>query len=173
MLCEMCKKVKATVRYTEVVNNKIIKMNLCEECAKKKGVTIQAPFTIADLLAGLADLGLRGAEDVKKVCPGCDLSYMEFRKVGRLGCARCYTAFEKNLRGLLETIHKSSRHVGKVPSVAREEVDALAMIGDLEERLSSAIGKEEFEKAAVIRDKIQSLKKTVKTKGRVAKKRPD
>ena len=119
----MCKKNEATVRYTEVVNKKIIKMNLCEECAKKKGVTIQAPFTIADLLSGLADFGLRAEEDLKKTCPGCGLSYIDFRKTGRLGCDSCYRAFEKSLRGLLETIHRSTTHVGKVPSLSCAEVD--------------------------------------------------
>ena len=88
MICEICKKKEATVQYTEVVDNKIIKMNLCEECAKKKGVTIKAPFTISDLLAGLADLSLRAEEDVKSTCPGCGLSYIDFRKTGRLCCHR-------------------------------------------------------------------------------------
>jgi protein arginine kinase activator len=164
MLCEMCKKSKATVRYTEVVDNKIVKMNLCEECAKKKGVSIQSPFTIADLLAGLADLGLREAEDGKKTCLGCGLSYKEFRKTGRLGCARCYEAFEKNLKGLLETIHKSTKHVGKVPTHLREKTDVLRKIRELEQQLSAVVEKEEFEQAAAIRDKIQAMKQAASAK---------
>jgi protein arginine kinase activator len=153
-----------------VVNKKIIKMNLCEECAKKKGVTIQTPFTIADLLSGLADLGLRAEEDLKKTCPGCGLSYIDFRKTGRLGCDNCYTAFEKSLQGLLETIHRSATHVGKVPSHTRVEVDDLAMLKSLEAQLCAAVEKEEFEKAATIRDKLQALKKDVRNGGRAVKK---
>jgi protein arginine kinase activator len=169
MNCEMCKKNEATVRYTEVVNKKIIKMNLCEECAKKKGVTIQSPFTIADLLSGLADLGLRAEEDLEKVCPGCGLSYIDFRKTGRLGCDSCYKAFEKSLQGLLETIHKGTTHVGKVPSRARMEINELTMLKDLEAKLCAAVEKEEFEKAASIRDKLQALKKEVRGGGRMPK----
>lgn len=169
MNCEMCKKNEATVRYTEVVNKKIIKMNLCEECAKKKGVTIQSPFTIADLLSGLADLGLRAEEDLKKVCPGCGLSYIDFRKTGRLGCDSCYKAFEKSLQGLLETIHRSTTHVGKVPSRARMEINELTMLKDLEAKLCAAVEKEEFEEAASIRDKLQALKKDVRGGGRMPK----
>lgn len=157
----MCKKNEATVRYTEVVNKKIIKMNLCEECAKKKGVTIQAPFTIADLLSGLADLGLRAEDDLKKTCPGCGLSYIDFRKTGRLGCDNCYRAFENSLQGLLETIHRSTTHVGKAPSRSRVEVDGLTMLKALEAQLCTAVEKEEFEKAATIRDKLQAFKKNV------------
>lgn len=162
MNCEMCKKNEATVRYTEVVNKKIIKMNLCEECAKKKGVTIQTPFTIADLLSGLTDLGLRAEEDLKKTCPCCGLSYIDFRKTGRLGCDGCYRAFEKSLQGLLETIHRSTTHVGKVPSRARAEVDESSLLKTLETQLCAAVEKEEFEKAATIRDKLQALKKDVR-----------
>jgi len=169
MNCEMCKKSEATVRYTEVVNKKIIKMNLCEECAKKKGVTIQAPFTIADLLSGLADLGLRAEEDLKKVCPCCGLSYIDFRKMGRLGCDSCYKAFEKSLQGLLETIHKGATHVGKVPSRARVEIDELTLLKDLEAKLCAAVEKEEFEKAASIRDKLQALKKEGRVRDRTPK----
>lgn len=170
MICEMCKKNEATVRYTEVVNKKIIKMNLCEECAKKKGVAIQTPFTIADLLSGLADLGLRAEEDLKKTCPGCGLSYIDFRKTGRLGCDNCYKAFEKSLQGLLETIHRSTTHVGKVPSRERVEADGFAMLNSLETQLCAAVEKEEFEKAATIRDKLQALKKDARNGGRAPKK---
>jgi len=170
MTCEMCKKNEATVRYTEVVNKKVVKMNLCEECAKKKGVTIQAPFSIADLLSGLADLGLRAEEDAKKACPGCGLSYIDFRKGGRLGCDRCYQVFEKSLQALLETIHKSTTHVGKVPVRMREEIGRAERLKDLETRLCAAVGKEEFEEAAALRDKIQELKKEMRSRGRVVRK---
>jgi protein arginine kinase activator len=165
----MCKKHEATVRYTEVVNKKIIKMNLCEECAKKKGVTIQPPFTIADLLSGLTDLGLRAQEDLKKSCPGCGLSYVDFRKTGRLGCDQCYAAFEKSLQGLLETIHKSTTHAGKVPSRVREEVSGQRLLKELESKLCDAVEGEDFEKAATLRDKIQTLKKEARAKERGTK----
>jgi protein arginine kinase activator len=159
MLCEKCKKNKATVRYTEVVDNKVIKMNLCEECAKKKGVTVQAPFTISNLLAGLAELGLRPEVDVRKKCPGCGLSYDGFQRTGRLGCARCYEVFEGNLRPLLETIHRSAMHVGKTPVKARAQKKDVEKLEDLENRLRNAVAQEEYEEAARLRDEIQALKK--------------
>ncbi len=168
MNCEICKKSPATVRYTEVVNKKVMKMNLCEECAKKKGVSVQAPFTIADLLSGLADAGAQADEDAGKSCPACGLTYGDFRKTGRLGCDACYGAFEKGLRGLFETIHKSAGHPGKVPSRARGKVDALRLLQELEAGLCAAVAREDFEKAAELRDRIQELKKNGRTKKRVA-----
>lgn len=171
MKCESCKKNDATVRYTEVVNKKIIKMNLCEECAKKKGVSVQASFTIADLMSGLTEIGTHAEEDLKRVCPGCGLSYLDFRKNGRMGCDRCYKAFEKGLRGLLETIHRSSSHVGKVPAHARQEVEQLQTLRELEAKLCTAVEREEFEKAAGIRDRILTLKKEARGKERVKRTR--
>lgn len=170
MKCEICRKNPATVRYTEVVNKKVMKMNLCEDCAKKKGVSIQAPFTIADLLSGLADAGMKAENDAGKACPACGLTYGDFKKTGRLGCDACYTAFEKGLRGLFETIHKSTNHTGKVPSRAKGKVDDLRLLEELESGLREAVAREDFEKAAKLRDRIQELKKNGRGKKRVASK---
>jgi protein arginine kinase activator len=169
MICELCKKNAATVRYTEVVNKKVVKMNLCEECAKKKGVSIQAPFTIADLLSGLAEMGARTEEDAGKACPACGLAYGDFKKTGRLGCDACYSAFEKGLRGLLETIHKSTAHAGKIPSRDRGRVDDLRLMQGLEAGLRAAVEKEDFERAAELRDRIQEMKRRSRAKTRNAR----
>jgi protein arginine kinase activator len=169
MICELCKKNPATVRYTEVVNKKVLKMNLCEECAKKKGVGVQAPFTIADLLSGLTEAGSRSEEDAGATCPSCGLTYGDFRKTGRLGCDGCYTAFEKGLRGLLESIHKGTAHHGKVPARARGAVDEARLLAELEEGLAAAVKHEEFEKAAGLRDRIREMKREARARGRAAK----
>ncbi len=170
MICELCKKNTATVRYTEVVDKKVMKMNLCEECAKKKGVSVQAPFTIADLLSGLAEAGSRTEENAGATCPSCGLTYGDFRKTGRLGCDGCYTAFKKGLRSLLESIHKSTAHHGKVPARARGAVDEARLLSELEESLAAAVQHEEFEKAAGLRDRIREMKREARMKGRAAKK---
>ncbi|MCX6358168.1 MAG: UvrB/UvrC motif-containing protein [Candidatus Aureabacteria bacterium] len=166
MKCEMCKKQDATVRYTEVVNKKVVKMNLCEECAKKKGVVMQAPFSIADLLSGLTGLAIQGEEDLKKVCPGCGLAYADFKKNGRLGCDSCYSAFAQGLQGLIESIHRSMAHTGKIPSRARAEIEHTQALRELEAKLCTAVEKEAFEEAAGIRDQIQTLKKDPRPRGR-------
>lgn len=173
MICQLCNKNTATVRYTEVVNKKILKMNLCEECARKKGVGVQAPFTIADLLSGLAEAGSKAEEDDGRCCPSCGLTYGDFRKTGRLGCDGCYVAFNKGLRGLLESIHKSTEHHGKVPSRARGQVDEARMLKELDEGLCAAVKNEEFEKAAGIRDRIQELKRESRARERASKKARD
>jgi hypothetical protein len=49
MLCRVCKKKPATVHLTEIKGNKVQKMDLCEACAKTKGVN-DLNFALADLL---------------------------------------------------------------------------------------------------------------------------
>ena len=47
--CDLCSK-SATVHLTQIVNNKVHKVDLCEECAQAKGVTDPSGFSLADLL---------------------------------------------------------------------------------------------------------------------------
>ncbi len=158
MLCDSCKKNEAIVHYAEIVEGQMKKMNLCELCAVDKGVGVHTNFSIGDLLAGLTDTPGKAKDPVEQeTCPNCKLTYKEFKKKGRLGCSVCYDTFKKGLIPLLEAIHKSEQHVGKIPQKAQEEVEAMSKLQRLREELAGAIRKEDFEKAARLRDEIKKL----------------
>jgi protein arginine kinase activator len=61
----------ATVHLTQIVNNKVHKVDLCEECAQAKGVTDPSGFSLADLLlkaslnAGVVDACRRALRAVR------------------------------------------------------------------------------------------------------------
>ena len=178
MLCDECGKNKATVHLTEIVNEQITKLNLCEVCAKQKGTDAEQHFGIADLLAALSDVethphAAAGAADAppagtsKTRCATCGLTYEDFKKVGRLGCSECYTAFKASLVPLLKRIHGSNQHMGKspTPSSMKEQKTVLKLHEELEAvkaALQGAVKKEEFEEAAALRDKIKFLEKKMK-----------
>ena len=165
MLCEACQKKKATVHYTEIVNNTMVKVNLCEDCAKKKGIDLSSKFSMADLLSGLTDIHKPkfGIED--RECPNCSMNFSQFKDIGRFGCEACYETFQDLLKPLFEAIHKSSRHVGKVPKRLASRGDLTVRIKDLEQKLEQAVKREAFEEAAQVRDHIKTLKtKTGKRK---------
>ena len=61
MLCDVCGKKEATVHLTEIINNNVTKLHICEDCAKEKGAEMEDHFGLSDLLAGLTDLGPGGA----------------------------------------------------------------------------------------------------------------
>ena len=54
MLCCVCKEKEATVHLTQIAGEKMQKVDLCEDCAKQKGVNDPAGFSLADLLLGAA-----------------------------------------------------------------------------------------------------------------------
>lgn len=162
MLCSICQKNEAKVHLTQIVDEKMQKIDLCEECSKAKGVTDPAGFSLADLLLGLGasqDTEARPATRPGEVaCPSCGLSQADFKKSGRFGCPQCYTAFAEGLTPMLKTMHKGLRHVGKVPHALRPKKEASDVLKQLNRRLEKAIATENFEEAAQLRDQIRALR---------------
>ncbi|MBI4974382.1 MAG: UvrB/UvrC motif-containing protein [Candidatus Omnitrophica bacterium] len=161
MLCDICGAKEATVHLTEIINDQVTKLNLCEECAKEKGTEMEEHFGLSDLLAGLSDMGATiEPEAVAAVkCPNCGFSYQDFRKTGRLGCSECYEVFKKQLTPLLKRIHGSDRHIGKIPLKIGKTPKDLITLQELRMGMEKAIQMEEFEEAARLRDKIRELEK--------------
>src|SRR6266403_164975 len=50
LLCCICKEKEATVHLTQIQGDKVQKVDLCEECAKTKGVNDPTGFSLAGLL---------------------------------------------------------------------------------------------------------------------------
>src|ERR1700734_707440 len=124
MLCMLCKQNPAKVHLTQIVDDKMQKVDLCEDCAKQKGVN-HPSFSPADLLFSLG-----ASQEIAQTfsgleirCPGCGFTQADFKKAGRLGCAQCYAPFAEGLEGLLKTMHKGIKHVGKVPQVLKQSRD--------------------------------------------------
>src|SRR3954465_8931856 len=116
MLCCICKEKEATVHLTQIAGDKMQKVDLCEECAKHKGVNDPAGFSLADLLLGLgASQELeQAAGGAESKCPKCGFTQADFKKAGRLGGGECYAPFGDGWEGLPKTMQKGPRHVGKV-----------------------------------------------------------
>ena len=155
MMCCICKEKEAKVHLTQIVGDKMQKVDLCEECAKNKGVNDPTGFSLADLLLGLgASQELeQGATEVK--CPHCGFTQADFKKAGRLGCAECYVTFKDGLEGLLKTMHKGTRHVGKVPQTFQQTRDLAEKLKGLQRKLDKAVAEENYEQAALVRDEIK------------------
>ncbi len=170
MKCDICGVREATVHLTEVINDKVTKLHLCEECARKKSEEMQSHFGLTDLLAGLMDLWPSMAEDrVRREagvkCPVCGMTYQDFQKTGRLGCGQCYETFAKELGALLRKIHGSDRHAGKMPFKGKEALKEQKDLQRLKTELNELIRAEEFEKAALVRDRIKDIEEKLKEQG--------
>ena len=165
MHCDICKKNEATVHLTKIVGTKLEKLDLCEGCAKEKGVQDPTEFSPSDLLIGLGSAEQMKEEGTGASCSVCGFTQMDFKKTGRLGCSACWETFEHGLSSLLKAMHKGDHHVGKVPVKAVSTQIVSEKIQELTEQLEKAVGGENYEEAAQIRDQIRELQSKLKVTG--------
>lgn len=160
MICDLCGKNPATVHLTEIVDEQMSELHLCEECARKKSAAMEQQFGLSDLLAGMAQVEkpAAGEEDaVALKCPNCGLTYADFKKIGRLGCGECYNVFKKYLAPLLKRIHGSTQHVGKSPVKSGKSPKKKVDMQELRVRLQKAVESEAYEEAARLRDQLKQM----------------
>jgi len=159
MLCENCKKKEAVIHYTEVVDGQMKKIDLCEQCSIEKGIGHNSSFSIGDFVGGITDpfVSEHGVH-----CSSCGMSLEEFRAGGRLGCSVCYESFYDYLIKMIEQIHRSVTHKGKVPKRSVIKQSKKEDSKKLEQELKEAIKVEDFEKAAFLRDEIKMIKAKLK-----------
>ena len=140
---------------TQIVNNKIHKVDLCESCAQKKGVTDPEGFSLADLLSK-TPLTPASVEE-QQVCPSCGQNTADFRRTGRLGCSECYEVFKSLVFPVLEDMHAGTAHKGKVPKIAMSRQSSKLRLKSLKDALARSIAEEAYEDAAQFRDQIKAI----------------
>ncbi|ACB83743.1 UvrB/UvrC motif-containing protein [Natranaerobius thermophilus] len=172
MMCQNCNKRPATVHWTKIINNKKTEVHLCEKCAKESEqieFDFENSFPLQNFLSGLMGFDKTAGEgsaqsfhvsaDQQGQCETCGLTYQQFGKMGRFGCSNCYEKFGERLKPMLKRIHGSTGHHGKVPKRAGGTLRLKKRISELKEELQRSIHREEFERAAEIRDEIKKLEK--------------
>ena len=167
MVCDLCGKEEATVHLTEMISDETRDLHLYQPCAKEKGVKLESPFGLPELLTGLTDVAGQVAETGVRIgpCPQCGMRFDDFRKSGRLGCGACYEAFRQPLTLLLKQIHGSTHHAGKVPAGTSSAAKLQAELDGLKARLKQAVKGEAFEEAAQMRDQIQTIEQQLRIAG--------
>jgi protein arginine kinase activator len=148
---------------TQIVNEQVTTLHLCERCAAEKGVESPGSLPKTPLGTFLAAMGQELQEQTPAprtpdTCSRCGGSLQDFRETGRLGCPDCYRSFEVNLRDLLRRLHGSTHHMGERyteggAAVPRERPQA----AELREQLRLAVETENFELAAELRDRLRVL----------------
>ena len=167
MLCQMCGQHPATTHIKTIVNGKLTQAHLCADCAKKQGYG----NLFADWGSGFGSLlsGFMGsAAPARQVtrCPGCGASFEDITRSGKIGCAQCYHTFRGQLLPIIQRIHGTAQHKGKVPGssalLVTDPNNKIVAVEEtpLEEKkrlLKQAIEVQDFERAAVLRDEIKEL----------------
>lgn len=166
MKCQKCNK-SATFHITDLTGDGLLALHLCPDCAKHylQPDEEEAPKitgVLSDQLKLEDSLKLeKTAEDLKeldsKKCPICGISFYEFRQAGRLGCPHDYVFFGNDLKPLLESVHGSTKHVGKKPARGAYDSESQTELIRLRGEMKSAVSEENYEKAQEIRDRIRSI----------------
>lgn len=167
MICEECKQRPASVHFTKIINGEKTETHLCDQCARQRSeqLLLEPSFTFHNILAGLFEpetMGLPAGQQqvVQRMrCENCGLSFADFRRLGHLGCSECHVVFSQQLEPVLRRIHGSTVHAGKIPARQAGPLRLQRELEGLRQELKEAIGKEDYERAAVLRDRIRLLER--------------
>jgi protein arginine kinase activator len=187
MLCSNCGKREVEVLIKQVVNQEVHNLNLCRVCAEELGFiapdipSITISFSLNDPEAHNQRKIKRLQHGAKKsglmydslVCSSCGLEYGAFRETGALGCPGCYEAFRFPLGAWLQKEQGAESHWEGMSGmfdglgVTEDGWDALSC-GKMKDELRSnivrlrleledAISREDYERAAQLRDDLAPL----------------
>ena len=180
MKCDNCGKDNANVRYLRNINGVKQEMNLCEECSEKLGVTdinFNMPIDFSSFLGGFfedfenSDLLTLMEQNEQTKCQGCSSTFEDIINSGKFGCPKCYETFETQIDSLMNKIHGSNRHLGRLGKLEEINVDSKNnsksleesknenKLENLKEQLKQLVKDEKYEEAAKIRDEIKKLEK--------------
>jgi len=96
--CDRCGNAEAAIHFTQIQNNETTTRHLCEGCAAALGLdpgaaTGSTAAPLADFLAQMGKAIAGETVTTAGTCPACGLSLADFKRTGRLGCARCWAVW--------------------------------------------------------------------------------
>lgn len=166
MICDACKKNEATVKLIAIIDGVKTERHLCTECVEKQKRQMREEG-MQSMLSAIISGQRRGTTATTGLrCSNCGLSYDEFRKTSRLGCAQCYADFRTQLRPLLLRLHGRTQHAGRMPERVDAQLKRDSRLEQLRRDMEIAIACEDFEEAASLRDELRGL--TTATEGGTA-----
>lgn len=159
-ICQLCRQRPATVHYTRIINGQKAEMVVCEACARENN-DIQISFH--KLLSSI--MGMEVPKEVPNEpvpvlkCASCGMTAEEFNKTGLLGCTECYTTFGDMMQTLIKRIHGNAKHHGKIPVKMAAKLQPARNLMAMKQELQKCIQEENYEQAAILRDKIKEAEK--------------
>ena len=160
MLCEKCGVNNATTHIRTIINGVVHEKHLCSHCAATESKYETKYETkdnnLAQILGNMFGNASQNSQSAITRCGCCGSTYEDIAESGRCGCPECYHSFYNQLLPYFKRVHGSTQHIGKRINVVNKKTET-DTIDELRELLKQLINEENYEQAAVVRDKIKSL----------------
>jgi protein arginine kinase activator len=184
MLCSNCGKREVEVLIKQVVNNEVHNLSLCRVCAEEMGFispdipSITISFSLGEPEASDQKRVRRIRLDKKEsaydalVCGSCGTTYSEFRVSGLLGCPGCYESFRFPLGARFQREQGAESHwsgsesfaeigvmkdMAEAADIERVKNERRANIDRLRHEIEDAVSREEYERAAELKNILSPL----------------
>jgi protein arginine kinase activator len=184
MLCDNCGKNEVEVLIRQVVDDEVKNFNLCRSCAEKMGFIspIMPSITISFSIGESPPKQRKVRKPPSKrreqsfesaCCPTCGLDFSSFRETGILGCPDCYESFRMPLGIFLHKTQGAESHwvasdafgeigvrsggMNRRTDIPAEKAENRGNITRLRLELNEAISREDYERAAQLRDMLAPL----------------
>ncbi|MCH2133602.1 MAG: UvrB/UvrC motif-containing protein [Phycisphaerales bacterium] len=155
MKCDICDK-PAVVHEVTIANGVKKEVHLCLDHARDAGVAMPGQQPINKLLSKFSVAGKPTV--VAPRCEQCGTSFAQIRQNSLIGCPACYDTFEEPLGRFIERAQAgATHHVGR--GLPQEEGKSRQQREErqLMRALEAALSREQYERAAEIRDQINQL----------------
>ncbi len=151
MKCDICKVNEAVMMIQQRHGSEKMELHLCADCARSRGIESHSDHiesTIQRLMKDFTEV---------HPCTVCGTSLEEIKKLRRVGCPNCYKQFADEINGLLRLKNPDAEYTGSLPRRLTFGRPVLEDRAILQSKLDAAVAAEDYEKAAVYRDRIRQL----------------
>ena len=169
MHCDKCNKKKSTVIYHENLSGRARTLHLCADCAREMEQAgeleeMSAAFAaFSSPMLGVMDRPHRSFRTAippvtdEHACSACGITAREIATSGRVGCATCYECLGDVWRDAYGDKQDRGMYRGQVARLVRVREENARRMQLLRTQLADAISGEQYEQAAILRDRIREL----------------
>lgn len=161
MKCDICGIKEAVMFIQQVSGDTSKELHLCTECAKAKGFSVQNEKLEVSLNKFFSEI------DENRACRVCGQKLANIKKYRNVGCPQCYKEFSAEISTMLKKNMvpdsagtKNEADIvyrGSLPRQLSQYRSLLEDRAELQNRLNESIANEDYEKAAVYRDRLKEL----------------
>ena len=156
MVCDVCKEREAIVVVQQISNNQKKEIHLCMICATEKGL-IPTQENIGKTIGNLFTKKEVPADN--RICPVCGFKISKMKMDYSVGCPECYSVFSSDIQDFFKGNKITESYTGRMTERLANFRSVLTDRLLLQSKLEKSIEQEDYEKAAIYRDRLKALEK--------------